>query len=79
MSVRCKDDLLRVTLEDDGPSFNHSMLDELPEGQNGIGLLRMRERLQIVGAELKIWATLGAGTRLTASCRLSGVSLSQGQ
>ncbi len=50
-------DLLKLVIEDDGIGFNPKN-----HGQRGFGLLGMRERAGLVGAQLKIDATPGKGT-----------------
>jgi signal transduction histidine kinase len=65
VTLQCTDGLLQVTVEDDGIGFT------LPENINilggGIGLISMRERLQMLGGRLDIDSSPGQGARLVAS------------
>ena len=55
-------DGLNLLVEDDGCGFSLSDVDI----QEGIGLASMRERLELVDAELLIDSTPGGGTKITA-------------
>lgn len=59
--VRIKRDLGRVliSIEDNGKGFD---LSDRPQG--GLGLVGLEERAQILGAEISIESTPGAGTRI---------------
>ncbi len=53
---------LRLTIEDDGCGFENSS----SERSGGLGLLGMRERLSLIGGELEIETSSGAGTTIFA-------------
>jgi signal transduction histidine kinase len=58
---------LELTISDDGRGFDVSKtLEQAPERGN-LGLLGMKERLQILGGTLEIQSQLGRGTRIHAS------------
>jgi signal transduction histidine kinase len=54
--------LVRLYVEDDGQGFDLAREEEPREGGAGLGLLGMRERAALVGAELTIRSALGQGT-----------------
>jgi two-component system sensor histidine kinase UhpB len=60
----------QVTLEirDDGRGFD---VGQLPSRQGGLGLFSMRERAQLVGAELTLASAPGAGTVVRVTAPLS--------
>jgi signal transduction histidine kinase len=59
-----------LSVEDDGQGF-----DTQAGVAVGIGLLGMRERLEVLGGQLEIESQLGQGTRLTARIPLEEVYL----
>jgi PAS domain S-box-containing protein len=61
------DNQLRLTIEDNGRGFSEPEVTLSPEpGSGGLGLPGMRERLTLVGGELEIESSVGAGTTLHA-------------
>jgi signal transduction histidine kinase len=52
-----------VTVEDEGVGFDRSALDY--SDADGLGLLSVRERLDLVGGRLDVTSTPGEGTRVT--------------
>ncbi|MEO8085053.1 MAG: sensor histidine kinase, partial [Ardenticatenales bacterium] len=59
---------VRVTVADDGAGFD---TDARPEGQGaGLGLVGMRERLELLGGGLTVDGTFGRGVRLVATLPL---------
>jgi len=60
--ISCREELLQLTIEDNGPGFNPS---EPPQGRpQGLGLAGMRERLSLIGGTIDIESTTGVGTTL---------------
>jgi signal transduction histidine kinase len=57
------DERLRVVVEDEGDGFDPALLDE--HGTGGIGLVSVRERIEMIGGELAVDAAPGEGTRVT--------------
>jgi PAS domain S-box-containing protein len=55
-----RDDQLQLTVEDDGQGFDMGNLTE----SEGLGVAGMKERANLVGGELTVYATPGEGTRI---------------
>lgn len=55
---------LRVTVEDDGAGFDVAAMREKAAGEGHLGLVGMRERVEIVGGDLEIVSRPGSGTRV---------------
>ena len=55
----------RLTVKDDGCGFDLDATD-LPQHHSGIGLVGMRERLELLGGRLELRASPGQGLRLAA-------------
>jgi signal transduction histidine kinase len=69
-NVTCRIDgsEFELNVSDGGPGF----MPETPTGEDsGMGLIGLRERIESLGATLKIESTPGEGTILTMRCRLS--------
>jgi signal transduction histidine kinase len=58
-------DRLRVEIEDDGIGFDPADVTPSPTDARGLGLLGMRERVELLGGTLRIDAAPGLGTDLT--------------
>jgi signal transduction histidine kinase len=56
--------MLSVEIEDDGVGFKPDEVVQGPDSLRGVGLLGMRERLEILGGALTIDAAPGEGTRV---------------
>ncbi len=56
---------LRVDIEDDGVGFNPADMVPTPESARGLGLLGIRERLELAGGEAQIESAPGQGTHVT--------------
>ncbi len=69
---------LKINVEDDGIGFEPSAIQASPGsqrvllGSRGLGLMGMRERLEILGGELEITSLPGQGTELVISVPLNG-------
>jgi signal transduction histidine kinase len=61
-----RDGLVAAVVEDDGRGFDPSRL-----GEEGLGLVGMRERLGLVGGRLRIESAEGSGTSLVAEVPLA--------
>jgi PAS domain S-box-containing protein len=71
VTLQCTDGLLQATVEDDGIGFTQSENMNVLGG--GIGLVSMRERLQMLGGRLDINSSPGHGARLVASYPMNGM------
>lgn len=58
------DGRLVVEIEDDGDGFDPQRIVRSPESLRGVGLLGMRERIEILGGSLEIESDPGGGTRV---------------
>jgi signal transduction histidine kinase len=59
IDVSSEQDVLLVTVQDDGQGFDP---DAIPSGH--YGLLGIRERMRLLGGSLEIQSSKGSGTRL---------------
>src|SRR5690606_11060280 len=58
---------LHLVVEDDGVGFDPERLPaEMMRGENGFGILHMRERLRLLRGEFRIVSAPGKGTRVSA-------------
>jgi signal transduction histidine kinase len=67
VTIMEKDDTFLLTIKDDG----RGITDSEKYGQSAIGLLGMRERAHLVGGEIEITGSEGAGTTVTVRLPLS--------
>jgi len=64
VTIRCQDDQLTMTIDDNGEGF------ELPQqlsdfaGQGKLGLAGMAERVRLIGGELQVSSQIGKGTTI---------------
>lgn len=63
--IRKSDDVVRVSVADDGAGFDVSKLDASLTSKGGFGLFSIKERLEYLGGSLKIDSGQGKGTRVT--------------
>ena len=71
VSLQMKDSLVVLSVEDDGKGFDMSATGtEVAEG-SGMGLQGIRERVNILGGELRIQSGPGEGTHITVCIPLS--------
>lgn len=61
---------VRVEIEDDGAGFDPGAVAEPQESGRGLGLLGMRERIDLVGGVTTIESSPGSGTRVVLSVPL---------
>jgi PAS domain S-box-containing protein len=66
VALRCDADTLSLSVEDDGQGFDVSTEVSVSRQPRGIGLLGMRERLELLGGRLEIKSQPGQGTYLVA-------------
>ncbi len=64
LSLRCADGCVIGELRDDGRGFDPASLTTINGDGRGLGLLGMRERVELCGGSLEIDSRPGAGTRL---------------
>jgi signal transduction histidine kinase len=66
VALSCEDGSCIIHVEDDGVGFDPTILHNQQVGQSGFGLASLRERLDLVGGELRaIDSEPGAGTHIT--------------
>jgi signal transduction histidine kinase len=58
-------DEVRITIEDEGTGFDLERLESTDDPLNHTGLLRIRERLQLLGGRVEIESSPGKGTQVT--------------
>jgi signal transduction histidine kinase len=66
VALRCNADTLSLSVEDDGQGFDAQTAVSVSRQPQSIGLLGMRERLELLGGRLEIKSQPGQGTRLVA-------------
>ncbi|MFZ0450744.1 MAG: ATP-binding protein [Desulfatiglandaceae bacterium] len=59
-----KDNLLRLSVEDDGIGFNYGEMAKKTTGEGPLGIMIMRERAAISGGELWVESEIGKGTQV---------------
>jgi signal transduction histidine kinase len=64
---------LVVEIEDDGVGFEPSTIGRDPGSLRGVGVLGMRERIEIVGGSLRVESEPGSGTRVVMRVPLEEV------
>jgi signal transduction histidine kinase len=63
-----------LEVEDDGVGFNVGSVDAHYEQRGSLGMVNMRERAELIGAELRLESAEGKGTQLTLEVPLDGAS-----
>jgi len=58
-------DEVQIAIEDEGTGFDLERLDSADDPLNHTGLLRIRERLQLIGGRVQIESSPGKGTQVT--------------
>jgi PAS domain S-box-containing protein len=66
VALRCDADTLSLSVEDDGQGFDIPTEVSVSRQPRGIGLVGMRERLELLRGKLEIKSRPGQGTRLVA-------------
>jgi signal transduction histidine kinase len=62
-----RDDVIAIEIEDDGEGFDPSSLPPPAARERGLGLLGMRERVELFGGTIEIESAPGRGTRIAVS------------
>jgi signal transduction histidine kinase len=65
------DDMVRVTVADDGVGFEKEDIPTGPSRSRGFGLFSIKERLDLIGGRLDIDSQPGRGSRFTLLARLA--------
>jgi signal transduction histidine kinase len=68
MILTITDETVTLTIVDNGQGF-----DSTRQGQLGVGLLSMQERMKALGGDVQVESTPGKGTRVVAYCNRLGV------
>lgn len=69
------DNILRLTVKDDGQGFSPGELPTRPPDAGGAGLQAMRARALLLGGEFKVQTGPGQGTRVEASIPIIDLNL----
>lgn len=69
---------IQVEIEDDGVGFDPSGIVSDPGSLRGVGLLGMRERLEIVGGTLQIDSEPGSGTHVVMNVPVNAAAVAAG-
>jgi signal transduction histidine kinase len=67
--IQCleRDDQISIEIEDDGHGFSPESLPPPAARERGLGLLGMRERVELFGGTLELDSALGSGTRIAVT------------
>jgi signal transduction histidine kinase len=75
MSLHFKKNTIRVCISDDGKGFNVEEAITAKDRPRGLGLLGMKERVELMNGTLSIWSHPGSGTKIDVEIPLKeGVS-----
>ena len=66
MALHEGDDGVRMEVQDDGHGFDPAAAEPDPDGQSGIGVVGMRERLRLLGGRLELDSAPGGPTVVRA-------------
>lgn len=71
VTIKFKDDVLSIVIDDDGKGFDTGILKEAPKNssEGGMGLFFMKERISYINGRLFINSELNKGTRITINYR----------
>jgi signal transduction histidine kinase len=68
LEIRYQENRIQLVIQDDGIGFHpHTYLEISPSSQGGLGLVGMRERASLIGAELSISSSPGNGCSVILS------------
>jgi signal transduction histidine kinase len=70
IQVAERDDEITIEIEDDGEGFDPSSLPPPAARERGLGLLGMRERVELFGGSIEIDSAPGRGTRIVVTAPL---------
>ena len=68
MILTITDEMVTLSIIDNGQGF-----DKTRQGQLGVGMLSMQERMKTLGGDVQVESTPGKGTRVVAFCNRLGV------
>ena len=69
-----KEDLIQMTIQDDGQGFTQGGRDGYALPDDGFGIPSMKERVQLSGGDFHLESHLGKGTTITATWPVSVVT-----
>lgn len=72
VELRREGDWLEVAIEDDGRGFEPQAFSRAGESGQGLGLMGMRERMELLGGEARIDSAPDSGTRVLLRVPLAG-------
>jgi len=67
-----RSNFLSLVMADDGWGFDLAELSRSQDGKRGLGLMGMRERVELLGGSFAIYSELGGGTKITVEVPLEG-------
>jgi PAS domain S-box-containing protein len=70
ITLSCRNDMICLSVEDDGKGFDHKQLDESFLGRERLGISIMRERAAQFGGALRIESHPGKGTQVSVELPL---------
>lgn len=73
------DNTLSIEIEDDGVGFDEREVVRTPGSMRGIGLLGIRERMEILGGRAVVDSSPGCGTRVVFTIPLDGAGIPPGE
>jgi signal transduction histidine kinase len=79
VQIGTQDARIVVEIEDDGEGFDPAAMTPRPGDARGLGLLGMRERVELFGGSVTFDASPGSGTRVVIEVPLAGVQTSHEQ
>ena len=79
VQIGSQDGRLVIEIEDDGEGFDPAAMTPRPGDARGLGLLGMRERVELFGGSVTFDASPGSGTRVVIEVPLAGVQTSHDQ
>ena len=73
ITLNFKKDSIRIAVKDDGIGFDVQKVENSRDWPHGLGLLGMRERIELVNGSLSIKSSPGHGTEIIMDIPLTGV------
>jgi signal transduction histidine kinase len=70
VNVEFKEKSITIEVEDDGRGFDMTKLDPRPGASEGVGLMGMRERVELLGGRFQIESQPGRGTHIVVEVPL---------
>ncbi|MFH1651875.1 MAG: histidine kinase [Chloroflexota bacterium] len=74
ISLEFKKKAVSLEIEDDGRGFDTVILSQPAQENEGVGLMGMRERIELIGGSFRVEAQPGSGTHITVEVPLGEVS-----